>query len=77
MQPPNGLRLAGGYCVSAAIRGALSISLAARAAQVKGLLVPPENAKEAAIAGTLPVYPVSSLKEAVHFLEDESTVRKF
>ncbi|MEW6411395.1 MAG: YifB family Mg chelatase-like AAA ATPase [Candidatus Zixiibacteriota bacterium] len=44
---------------------------------VKGIIVPRENAKEAAIAGTLPVYPVSSLKEAVHFLEDESTVRKF
>lgn len=44
---------------------------------VKGLIVPKQNAKEAAMANTLPVYPVESLKEAVHFLEDETTIRKF
>jgi magnesium chelatase family protein len=44
---------------------------------VKGILVPRENAREAAMAGTVPVYPVKSLKEAVHFLEDESTIRPF
>jgi len=44
---------------------------------LKGLIVPKENAKEAAMAGTLPVFPVHSLKEAVHFLEDESTIRRF
>ena len=44
---------------------------------VKGLLVPHENAREAAMAGTLPVYPVRSLKQAIHFLEDESTLRPF
>ncbi|MFQ5500323.1 MAG: YifB family Mg chelatase-like AAA ATPase [Candidatus Zixiibacteriota bacterium] len=43
----------------------------------KGILVPKENAKEAAIAGSLPVYPVNSLQEAVHFLENESTIRQF
>lgn len=44
---------------------------------IKGIIVPKQNAKEAAIAGTIPVYPVSSLQEAVHFLEDESSVRPF
>ncbi|UCG62208.1 MAG: YifB family Mg chelatase-like AAA ATPase [Candidatus Zixiibacteriota bacterium] len=44
---------------------------------IKGIIVPRQNAKEAGIAGTLPVYPVGSLKEAVHFLEDESTIKKF
>ena len=44
---------------------------------VKGIIVPKSNAKEAAIAGTLPVYPVGSLQEAVHFLEDESTLKAF
>lgn len=44
---------------------------------IKGIIVPKQNAKEAGIAGTLPVYPVGSLKEAVHFLEDESTVKEF
>jgi magnesium chelatase family protein len=42
---------------------------------IKGILVPYDNAREAAMAGTIPVYPVRSLKEAVHFLEDESTIR--
>ncbi len=44
---------------------------------IHGIIVPKENAKEAAIAGTIPIYPVGSLKEAVHFLEDESSVRPF
>ncbi len=44
---------------------------------LKGFIVPNQNAKEAAIAGTLPVYPVRSLKEAIHFLEDESSIRQF
>ncbi|UCD63219.1 MAG: YifB family Mg chelatase-like AAA ATPase [Candidatus Zixiibacteriota bacterium] len=44
---------------------------------LKGIIVPKQNAKEAAMAGTLPVFPVSSLKEAVHFLEDESSIREF
>ncbi len=44
---------------------------------VKGIIVPYENAKEAAIAQTVPVYPVRSLKEAVHFLEDENSIRAY
>ena len=44
---------------------------------IKGILVPSENAREAAMAGTVPVYPVGSLKQAVHFLEDESTVKRY
>ncbi len=42
---------------------------------IKGILVPQENAREASMAGTVPVFPVKSLKEAVHFLEDESTIK--
>jgi len=44
---------------------------------IKGIIVPKENAAEAAMAEKLPVYPVTDLKEAVHFLEDESTIRPF
>ncbi|HWR82564.1 MAG TPA: magnesium chelatase domain-containing protein, partial [Candidatus Deferrimicrobium sp.] len=44
---------------------------------IKGIIVPKDNAREAAMAGTIPVFPVMSLKEVVHFLEDESTVRPF
>ncbi len=44
---------------------------------MKGIVVPKENAREAAMAGSLPVYPVESLSQAVHFLEDESTLKAF
>ncbi len=44
---------------------------------IKGILLPYENAKEAAMANTIPVYPVKSLKETIHFLEDESTIKQF
>jgi magnesium chelatase family protein len=44
---------------------------------VKGILVPPENASEAAMAQGLPVYPVGSLRDAVQFLEDNSTIKQF
>jgi len=41
---------------------------------VKGMLVPAENAREAAMAGTVPIYPINSLKQAIHFFEDRSTI---
>ncbi len=43
---------------------------------IKGLLVPSDNAREAAMAGTVPVFPVTSLKEAIHFFEDHSTIKQ-
>ncbi len=45
--------------------------------QVRGLIVPQENAREAAMADAVPVFPVSSLKDTVHFLEDESSISQF
>ena len=50
------------------IRGALSIALTARDAKVGGLLVPSENAKEAAVVREIPVYAIRNLKEAFEFL---------
>ena len=44
---------------------------------LKGIIVPKENAKEAAMAGTLPVYSVASLQETIHFLENESTIKPY
>jgi magnesium chelatase family protein len=44
---------------------------------VKGLIVPRENASEAAMAEKLPVYPVGTLKEAVQFLEDPDSIKPF
>ncbi len=46
------------------VRGALSIALAAREARVRHLLVPEENAAEAAVVQEIKVYPVRNLREA-------------
>ena len=58
------------------IRGALSIALAARDHQVTGLLVPAENAKEAAVVTEVPVYPVKNLKETYEFLNGIKTLQR-
>jgi magnesium chelatase family protein len=44
---------------------------------IKGIIVPRENASEAAMAENLAVYPVSTLREVIHFLEDESCIKRF
>ncbi len=60
------------------VPGVLPMAMSVRAGNgIKGILVPKENAREAAMAGTVPVYPVKTLKDAVHFLEDESSLRCF
>ncbi len=51
------------------VKGALPIALRAKADGRLGLLVPRENAAEAAVVEGLSVIPVQNLREAVHFLE--------
>src|SRR5476651_541242 len=55
------------------VQGALSIALAAAASQCRGLVVPFENAREAALAGC-PVFPARHLNEVVTFLIDPQTL---
>ena len=50
------------------IRGALPIAIMARSQGYKGLFVPVDNAREAAVVNNLPVYGVSHLNEVVSFL---------
>jgi len=47
------------------VKGVLSIAMAAKAAGVKKLIVPAENAGEAAVVAELEVYGITSLSEAV------------
>jgi len=47
------------------VRGALSIALRARKNGIKNLLLPEENATEAAVVKEVNVYPVRDLREAV------------
>ena len=53
------------------IKGVLAMALAAAAEGRDGLLVPAENADEAAVVENLAVYPIGSLAEAVGFLSGQ------
>src|SRR5262245_46535594 len=50
------------------VRGALPIALRARHSQVKHLLLPDENAKEAAVVSDVNVYAVTNLRNAVEMI---------
>lgn len=50
------------------VRGALSIAIRAREAGIKYLLLPEQNAKEAAVVKGVEVYPVTDLRGAVELL---------
>ncbi|HVG39923.1 MAG TPA: YifB family Mg chelatase-like AAA ATPase, partial [Pyrinomonadaceae bacterium] len=51
------------------VKGALPIALRARAAGIKSLLLPEENAREAAVVAGVEIYPVTNLREAVECIE--------
>src|SRR5271166_737236 len=53
------------------VKGVLPVALRARAEKKIGLLVPAENAAEAAVVAGLQVIPVQNLREAAQFLEGE------
>ncbi len=53
-----------------AIRGGLPISIAVRDKHIKRIFLPKENAKEAAMAKGLDVYPVETLQETVELIEN-------
>ncbi len=56
------------------VKGVLPIALRARAEKKKGLLVPPENAAEAAVVKGLEIIPVDNLRDAAAFLADELNI---
>lgn len=58
------------------VRGALPIALALRRLGITTLLVPVENAREAAVVEDLEVYPVRTLREATDLLEGRSGVSR-
>lgn len=56
------------------IKGALPIAILARELGFKGMIVPRQNAREAAVVNNLDVYGVENLKEVVSFFNDEQTL---
>jgi len=57
------------------VRGVLSIALAARQNGIQNLLVPEENASEAAVVQGVNVYPVRELREAAELVPDIAASR--
>lgn len=53
------------------VRGVLPIAMALRRHGLRGILVPAENAEEAAVVEGLDVHPVRSLRQAAEFLRGE------
>src|SRR5689334_5700549 len=53
------------------VKGVLPIAIRARQQGLRGVLVPADNAPEAAVVSGLQVIPVRNLREAVAFLEGE------
>ena len=56
------------------IKGVLPIAIEAREKGFKGFILPKENADEASIVNNLDVIPVTSLREAVDFLENKKEI---
>ena len=56
------------------IKGALPIAIQARKEGFKGLIVPKQNAREAAMVNNLNVYAVGHIREVIDFFTNENTI---
>ncbi len=57
------------------IKGALPIAIQARREKYKGIILPKQNAREAAIVNDLEVYGIENLREAVDFLNGHADLK--
>ena len=58
------------------IKGVLPIAIKAREEKFKGIILPKQNAKEAAVVGELEVYGVENIKEVIDFFDDKSPLER-
>ncbi len=58
------------------IKGVLPIAIQARKEGFKGLILPKENAKEAAVVDDLEIYGVENIKEVIDFFNEEIELEK-
>lgn len=56
------------------IKGAVAMAVAARNANAKGMIVPEQNATEAALVPGIPVYPLASFIQTLNFLKGLESV---
>ena len=59
------------------VRGALSMAMKARELGLKGIILPEENAPEAAVVKGVPVFGLKSLPEVIDFLKDATFFKPF
>ncbi|MCQ2220788.1 MAG: YifB family Mg chelatase-like AAA ATPase, partial [Prevotella sp.] len=59
------------------IRGALPIAIRARSEKFKGLIVPKENVREAAVVNNLEVYGMETLRDVVDFLSERKSAEAY
>jgi len=59
------------------VKGALSMALRAKELGLKGLILPEENAPEAAVVKDIPVFGIKSLPEVIEFLRDSNLKKPF
>jgi len=57
------------------IKGALPIAIQTRNEKFKGLIIPKENAREAALVNNLEVYGVGNISEVIDFFNGNSTIK--
>lgn len=57
------------------IKGALPMAIQARAENFKGMILPKENAREAALVNNLNVYGVSHIREVIEFFFNSETLQ--
>jgi magnesium chelatase family protein len=58
------------------IKGALPIAIQARKEKFKGIILPAQNAREAAIVSELDVYGVDNIKQVIDFFNEEKELEK-
>ncbi|MBM4136093.1 MAG: YifB family Mg chelatase-like AAA ATPase [Nitrospira sp.] len=59
------------------VRGALSMAMRARALGLKGIILPEENAPEAAVVQGIPVFGLKSLPEVIEFMRDSNFMKPY
>jgi len=59
------------------VKGALPIAISVRNDSIKGIILPRDNAKEAAVVGNIDVLPVENLRQVADFLNGRSTIKPY
>lgn len=59
------------------IKGALSLAMLARDRKMRGVILPEDNAQEAAVVEGIEVYPVATLSQAVSFLNEQLPLESY